>query len=162
MQRFDPVNTRLSDAQLKMKLNQKEAEADVFNQLDHRQPTGKFEANARNLFKTAGEALSDKLGVDSPKTAMRLGWNYVKSQGANFQSKSRAADKSAFQVQNELNIREDQRNGNAKARQERTTKGIIDDPNQYGISALGGINGSYPTQSNVSKLLGVKNIKAGR
>lgn len=160
--RFDPANTGLTDTRLKMKLVEEERKADLFNRLDHRQPVNKFESNARNLFKQVGAQLTDKTGNDSVENAMRQGFGFVKSQGKNFQTKSENADRSAFQVLNELNIREDQRNGNAKARQERSAKGLIDDPNAYGITALGGASRSYRTQGNLSKSLGVKNVKPGQ
>ena len=160
--RFNPANTGLTNTQLNVKLLQEEHKADVFNRLDHRQPTTKFESNMRNLFKQAGSQLTDKTGNDSIENTMRQGFGFVKSQGKDFQAKSGNADRSAFQIQNELNIREDQRNGNAKARQSRAKKGLIDDPNTYGITALGGASRSYRTQGDLSKSLGVKNVKPGQ
>lgn len=162
--RFNPANTLLPSTTLRFKRAGLEGKADFFNSLDYRNidPKDKWLENvARDAIGTVTGKIEDSTGIPT-KTLAKIGWNKFKSKGKDFNDTSENARNQIFQIDNELNARQLDDNNHAGARQYRAKKKLIDDPNAYGITALGGANRSYATQGNLSKALGVVNVKPGQ
>jgi hypothetical protein len=135
--KYNPANTRLSDRDLQRKRSESLTIAQI---------VGKFDPESTSPEERAVINFGKKL-VQKDEVAKQL-WNNASDAIKDSAKPIRKfySDKfdDVYQLDNEISKRKFDKNRGAKARINRAGMGYVDDPNEYGITALGGTGYKKP------------------
>lgn len=135
--KYNPSNTRLSDKDLQRKRSESLAIAQITGKLD-----------PANVSREERRVINFGKKIITKDELYKQLWNNaadaVKDSAQPLRKLSSDKFDEVYQIDNEISKRKFEKNRPAKARANRAGMGYVDDPNEYGITALGGTGYSRP------------------